>query len=43
MGRRDFMREVLGIAVSDDVLPLSNIPAFLPPLLLSRNHAMTMA
>ncbi|HEU4320604.1 MAG TPA: hypothetical protein VFS66_11035, partial [Acidimicrobiia bacterium] len=40
--RRDFMRDVLGIAVSDDVLPLSNIPAFLPPFALDRERAMTM-
>lgn len=26
-----------------DVLPLSNIPAFLPPFLLRPDHAMTLA
>jgi Creatinase/Prolidase N-terminal domain len=39
--RRDFMRNALGIDLHDDVLPLSNIPAFLPPLLLDRERAMT--
>ena len=43
MARRDFMRNTLGIDLHDDVLPLSNIPAFLPPLLLDRERAMTMA
>lgn len=43
MRRREFMRDTLGIAVSDDVLPLSNIPAFLPPFILSRDHAMAMS
>ena len=40
--RRDFMRDPLGIDLHDDVLPLSNIPAFLPPLLLDRERAMMM-
>ncbi len=40
--RRDFMRNSLGIDLHDDVLPLSNIPAFLPPLLLDRERAMTV-
>jgi hypothetical protein len=29
--RRRFMREALGIRIDDSVLPLSNIPAWLPP------------
>ena len=41
--RRDFMRDGLGIGIGDDVLPLSNIPAFLPPFALDRERAMTMA
>jgi len=41
--RRRFMRESLGIAVGDDVLPLSNLPAFLPPFLLRPDRAMTLA
>ena len=28
------MREALGIELHEDVLPLSNIPAWLPPFLL---------
>ena len=41
--RRAFMRSQLGIDLHADVLPLSNIPAYLPPLLLAPEHAMTMA
>lgn len=41
LARRDFMRDSLGIDLHDDVLPLSNIPAFLPPFLLDRERAMT--
>jgi hypothetical protein len=41
--RRAFMREVLGIELHPDVLPLSNIPAYLPPFLLSPGRAMTLA
>ena len=41
--RRAFMREALGIDLHPDVLPLSNIPAFLPPLLLRPDLAMTLA
>jgi hypothetical protein len=40
--RRDFMRESLGIDLHPDVLPLSNIPAYLPPFLLSPDLAMVM-
>ncbi|HEY7584474.1 MAG TPA: hypothetical protein VIB78_12760 [Acidimicrobiia bacterium] len=40
--RRDFMRESLGIDLHPDVLPFSNIPAYLPPFLLSPGQAMTM-
>ncbi|MGI8518706.1 MAG: aminopeptidase P family N-terminal domain-containing protein [Acidimicrobiia bacterium] len=40
--RREFMRDVLGIDVHDDVLPLSNIPAYLPPFLLSPEQVMVM-
>ncbi len=29
--RRAFMRDALGIELHEDVLPLSNIPAWLPP------------
>ena len=38
--RRRFMREVLGIRLKPEVLPFSNIPAWLPPLLLAPGRAM---
>ncbi len=41
--RRGFMESALGIALHPDVLPLSNIPAYLPPFLLSPGRAMTLA
>jgi hypothetical protein len=41
--RRRFMDEALGIRLHPDVLPFSNIPAYLPPFLLSPDRAMTMA
>ena len=41
--RRRFMAEALGIRLHPDVLPFSNIPAYLPPFLLSPDRAMTMA
>ena len=41
--RRGFMTEVLGIRLKPEVLPFSNIPAFLPPFWLSRNTAMAVA
>ncbi|MES2210232.1 MAG: hypothetical protein V4515_08610 [Chloroflexota bacterium] len=41
--RRAFMREALGIELHPDVLPLSNIPGFLPPYLLRPDLAMTLA
>ena len=41
--RRAFMREALGVELHADVLPLSNIPAFLTPLLLRPDLAMTVA
>ena len=40
--RREFMRESLGIDLHPDVLPFSNIPAYLPPFILSPQHAMTL-
>jgi hypothetical protein len=40
--RRTFMREALGIELHEDVLPLSNIPAWLPPYLLDTGRAMTL-
>jgi hypothetical protein len=41
--RRRFMREALGIDLHPDVLPFSNIPAYLPPFLLRPDQAMTVA
>jgi hypothetical protein len=41
--RRAFMADRLGIELHPDVLPFSNIPAFLPPYLLQPTLAMTMA
>jgi hypothetical protein len=40
--RRAFMRDALGIELHEDVLPLSNIPAWLPPFLLDTSQAMTL-
>ena len=40
--RRAFMAESLGIPLHADVLPLSNIPAYLPPFLLAPGKAMTL-
>jgi hypothetical protein len=40
--RRRFMTEALGIALHDDVLPFSNLPAYLPPFLLRPDRAMTL-
>jgi Xaa-Pro aminopeptidase len=41
--RRRFMALQLGIELHPDVLPFSNLPAYLPPLLLRPDRAMTMA
>jgi hypothetical protein len=41
--RRRFMIETLGINLHPDVLPFSNLAAFLPPLLLRSDTAMTIA
>jgi Xaa-Pro aminopeptidase len=41
--RRDFMARALGIELHPDVLPFSNLPAVLPPFLLSPRHAMTVS
>jgi hypothetical protein len=40
--RRSFMAHELGIELHPDVLPFSNIPAYLPPFLLSPEMAMTL-
>jgi hypothetical protein len=36
--RRSFMIDTLGIEISDEVLPLSNIPALIQPYLLNKNR-----
>jgi len=40
--RRAFMRDALGIDLHPDVLPLSNIPAVLPPFLLRPGSVMAL-
>ncbi len=40
--RRRFMDEALGIRLHRDVLPFSNLPAYLPPFLLAPHRAMTL-
>jgi len=40
--RREFMASILGIELHPDVLPFSNIPAWLPPFLLEPHRAMTL-
>ena len=42
VARRDFMNNALGIELHPDVLPYSNIPAYLPPCLLRPDRAMTL-
>jgi Xaa-Pro aminopeptidase len=42
VARRRFMAQALGIELHPDVLPFSNIPAYLPPFLLRPDHAMTL-
>ncbi len=41
--RRRFMEDVLGIRLKPEVLPFSNIPAYLPPFFLSPMTAMRVA
>ncbi|HET9520551.1 MAG TPA: M24 family metallopeptidase [Candidatus Limnocylindrales bacterium] len=41
--RRQFMAEALGIELHPDVLPFSNLPAYLPPFVLRPDRAMTLA
>jgi Xaa-Pro aminopeptidase len=40
--RRSFMRGELGISLHEDVLPLSNLPAYLAPFLLAPQQALTV-
>lgn len=41
--RRRFMADSLGIRLKSEVLPLSNLPAYLPPFVLAPNRAMRLA
>lgn len=41
--RRRFMGDVLGIELHPDVLPFSNLPAYLPPFILRPDRVMTVA
>jgi len=38
--RREFMRDTLGIALADEILPLSATPAYFAPFWLSPDHAL---
>jgi hypothetical protein len=40
--RRAFMADELGIRLAPEVLPLSDIPAYLPPFVLRPDHVMTL-
>jgi Xaa-Pro aminopeptidase len=40
--RRAFMSEILGIALPEEVLPLSNIPAIVPPFFLNPNLILAL-
>jgi hypothetical protein len=40
--RRRFMEDSLGIMLNPEVLPFSNIPAYLPPFLLRPERVMTL-
>ncbi|MAG13486.1 MAG: hypothetical protein CMN78_02700 [Spirochaetales bacterium] len=40
--RRDFMLQAIGIRLKPEVLPFSNIPAYLPPFLLAPRRAMRL-
>ena len=40
--RRSFMADVLGIVLKPEVLPFSNIPAYLPPFLLSPGKVLSL-
>jgi hypothetical protein len=41
--RRAFMQDVLGIRLKPEVLPFSNIPAYLPPFLLAPRKVLALA
>ena len=43
LARRKFMKEVIGINLKPEVLPFSNIPAYLTPYMLSPDKALIIA
>ncbi len=43
IARQAFMRDVLGVQVSDDLLPLSEFPACLPPLWLAADNLLRVS
>jgi hypothetical protein len=40
--RREFMADVLGVPLPDEILPLSNVPAIVPPFFLSPNMILVV-
>jgi len=40
--RRDFVTDVLGIPLPEEILPLSNIPAIVPPFFLSPSMILSI-
>lgn len=42
MARRQFMIDVLGLNLPDEILPLSNIPAIVPPFFLNHKKILTL-
>ena len=40
--RRSFMKDVLGIELPEEVLPLSNVPAIVPPFFLAPNSVLAL-
>jgi hypothetical protein len=43
VARRQFMADVIGIRLKPEVLPFSNIPAYLPPFMLSPARVLTVS
>jgi hypothetical protein len=39
--RRAFMADALGVSISENILPLSNTPLYLPPFWLNSGHVLT--
>jgi hypothetical protein len=40
--RREFMTDVLGIPLPQEILPLSNLPAIVPPFFLNPNTILAL-